>query len=456
MLCLPVKKAINLMRKLLPLAEAACVLCVCLLALLLAGQWLNLSRHTAGASANATTDCANNLKQLNNALIQYSQDYDECLPPMQNAQVFQAAVRPFATSSAVFYCPDTGLPYTPDAAFSGKALTSFSGDYDTIELVQDSQPHADGLYTVLFLGGTVQHGGQIVGDPNDIVVSRAKQLGLAVTEYTQDNDELLPPMQNPEAFQTALAPYTHSHAIFYAPNGKPFLPNADLSGVYIATIAHPSSTLLLTDQAPYVSGAPTLAYLDGHVVHTPLFSKHILWTSTNGTASVWNLSDPNPAASAHLYGPYPGWTARAIAEGTNGSPRLFWTSTSGQASLWNLADANPSATCHLYGPYAGWTAKALAVGPDNAAHLLWNNKSGQVSLWNVDSAGGYTFTYAGPYSGWSGTAISYGADGKERLLWNNVNGQASLWNLSDANPAASSLIYGPYGGWSAVSISASR
>ena len=39
-LCWPVKKANNLMRKLLPLAEAACVLCVCLLALLLAGQWL--------------------------------------------------------------------------------------------------------------------------------------------------------------------------------------------------------------------------------------------------------------------------------------------------------------------------------------------------------------------------------------------------------------------------------
>ena len=276
---------------------------------------------------------------------------------------------------------------------------------------------------------------------------------------------------------------------------------------------------------------------------------HILWTNTNGTASVWNLGDPNPAASSHLYGPYPGWTARAIAEGGDGTPRLLWTNTSGAASLWNLADANPPATAHLYGPYSGWTAKALTVGPDNRAHLLWNNTSGQVSLWNVDSAGGYTFSYAGPYAGWSGTAISYGADGQERLLWNNVNGagvaveprrpeprgillylralrgwtaksltvgpdnvphllwnnanrqvslwnvdsaggytftyagpysgwsgtsiavggdnqerllwnntsgQVSVWNLSDANPAASSLIYGPYRGWSAVGISASR
>ena len=484
------------------------------------------------------------------------------LPSTQNTQVFQTRLRPYVTSSSVFYCPDTGLPYTPNAAISGKSFSSFSGDYDTIEVAQDSQPHADGLYTVLYLDGTVQHGGQTVGDPNDIVVSRAKSLALAVTQYTQDNDEILPPMHTPEEFHAALAPYTYSQAIFYAPNGKPFLPNADLSGVSLVSIANPHSTLLLadqepyvngvqtrayvdgsvqhgvqsaidpnsvvvsrakqlalattqytqdydeflppmhtpeefqsalapyvsssaifyapngkpflpntdlsgvnianiaepystvllTDQPPYVSGAPTVAYLDGHVVHNPVFTSRLLWTNTNGRASVWNLSDANPSATCQLYGPYPGWTARAIAEGSDGSPRLLWTSTTGQASLWNLADANPAATCHLYGPFGGWTAKALAVGPDNLPHLLWNNTSGQISLWNVDSAGGFTYTYAGPYSGWSGTAISYGGDGQERLLWNNVNGQASLWNLGDQNPVASCYLYGPYAGWTAKAL----
>ena len=181
---------------------------------------------------------------------------------------------------------------------------------------------------------------------------------------------------------------------------------------------------------------------------------HLLWDNTNGMAAVWSLADPDPAATASLYGPFSGWTAKAIAQGPNGNGRILWTNTNGQVALWSLADANPSATCALYGPYQGWTATALTVGPDNAAHLLWTNTDGYVALWNTtDPNPVATCLIYGPYTGWSGVAIGIGPDNQERLLWDNVSGEAAVWNLSDPTPVATCLLAGPYSGWTAKRLS---
>ena len=180
----------------------------------------------------------------------------------------------------------------------------------------------------------------------------------------------------------------------------------------------------------------------------------LLWDNTDGTASVWNLADTSPAATAKTYGPYAGWTARVIAQGPNGVGRILWTNTNGQMALWNLADANPSASCLVYGPYPGWTATALTIGPDNAAHLLWDNTDGRVALWNTtDASPASTAVIAGPYSGWTGVAIGIGTNNHERLLWDNTSGQTAVWNLADANPPSTAILAGPYSGWTAKQIS---
>lgn len=178
----------------------------------------------------------------------------------------------------------------------------------------------------------------------------------------------------------------------------------------------------------------------------------LLWTNTNGQASVWTVKADGSSAAA-LYGPFSGWTAKAIAEGLDGSPRLLWTSSAGQAALWNLNDAVPSSSCTIYGPFTGWTATALAVGPDSAAHLLWNNTNGQIALWNTtDNVPSNTAVIYGPYPGWSGKAISLGADNQERLLWNNVSGQAAIWNLADSSPSSTCVLAGPYTGWTPTAL----
>jgi hypothetical protein len=444
------------MRKLSPWAETALVIGLGLVGVLLIAQWTVAAgqrmarvRGITGASA-----CVANLKLLGLGIAQYTQDNDELLPPdMQTPQAFQTAVLPFVKDPSAFVCPDTGMPYIPNAALSGQGIYNTGVDFDTVELVRDAAPHEDGETAIAYLDGIVKRGGlEYKGDPNSTVVSSAKQLSLGVAQYTQDNDESYPPMKTPQEFDAALSPYVRNQSVFSTPTGSLFIPNAALDHINLSAVANPANTILFQDAPPYVGGHPTIAYADDHVTHIPA-AMPLLWANTDGTAAVWNLSDATPDQTYALYGPYSGWTPKAVAQGPNGSTRLLWTNSDGRAALWNLADAHPNVTCLEYGPYPGWTAMALAVGPDNAAHLLWDNADGRVSLWNtadVDPAA--TNRVAGPYPGWHGTALSIGPDNHVRLLWNNQDGRTSVWNLGDSNPAAACFIGGPYPGWAARSL----
>ncbi len=230
-----------------------------------------------------------------------------------------------------------------------------------------------------------------------------------------------------------------------------------LSSLYALDSGDGTAPALTADRSGVIFGTTADGGANGHgslflvSLHRP--ATHVLWANSNGQASVWDMTAPAPASAALLYGPYPGWTPRTIAEGPDGHVRLLWTHTDGRVSVWNLADADPAASCLIAGPYPDWTGKALAVGPDNAAHLLWDNADGQVSLWNLAEAHpDQTYILAGPYVGWSGTAISIGANNQERLLWNSTDGRMSVWNLTDANPEATCGVYGPYDGWTAKSL----
>lgn len=89
---------------------------------------------------------------------------------------------------------------------------------------------------------------------------------------------------------------------------------------------------------------------------------HVLWTNTDGRLSLWNYADSG-AFSQITYGPYAGWTAKAVADGPDGRQRVLWTNTSGAVSLWSLDNTTGQFTQNTYGPYAGWSASALSVTP---------------------------------------------------------------------------------------------
>ena len=234
-------------------------------------------------------------------------------------------------------------------------------------------------------------------------------------------------------------PISTVHVLWTNTNGQ--------ASIWNTADPNPAATCLVV--GPF-DGWTAVALADGSNGQTRL-----LWDNTDGRISVWNLSDPNPAGSSLLFGPFPGWTGVGLADGPNGQVRLLWDSTSGQTSVWNLSDPNPAGDSLLYGPFGGWTAKRISVGPDNAAHLLWDSAAGQTSVWNLSDADpAASCVVSGPFGGWSGVGLAVGSDSAVHLLWDSTGGPMSLWNLSDAQPDATCLVYGPYSGWTAVDVSA--
>ncbi len=95
---------------------------------------------------------------------------------------------------------------------------------------------------------------------------------------------------------------------------------------------------------------------------------HVLWTNVNGQLSVWNYDDSG-AYTYQNYGPYAGWTAKAIADGSDGRQRVLWTNSNGAASIWSLDNTTGRFSQNTFGPYRGWSAIALSAAPADGAGL---------------------------------------------------------------------------------------
>ena len=63
----------------------------------------------------------------------------------------------------------------------------------------------------------------------------------------------------------------------------------------------------------------------------------------------------------------------ALLNGTSGSSptHLLWTNTNGEASLWTVNANGAFSYGPNYGPYPGWSAKSISDSPDGLTHLLW-------------------------------------------------------------------------------------
>ena len=240
----------------------------------------------------------------------------------------------------------------------------------------------------------------------------------------------------------------HYFLTAFSANGQPTLSvNAPYSAQWNGSNVGQQSHLSAGDK----SG---MAAIYGPLVPAPAaVPTHLLWTNTNGAAAVWTVSASGPPV-VNTYGPFAGWTAKAIADGgTDGKTRVLWGNTDGTLSLWSLDNSTASYTHAEFGPYPGWTATALSVSPGGVTHVLWNHTSGAVSVWSV-AGGGITHHEYGPFPGWTVKVIADGgADGKTRLLWTQVSGLASLWNLSSTDGAFTHAEFGPFGGWTATAIS---
>lgn len=463
---------------------ADAVVLLCLFACLGA---VGLQAATQITSFDPPAATVGNARLLLLAVTQYTQDYDEQLPPTQTTAAFDAALRPYVADPNTFVSRVTGKAFIPNPAISGKSLTSFADPYKVV-VFQDVPPPSQTLDTVGFLDGHVERGGVVQGDPKLRSYNNAKLLALGVIQYTQDNDEIFPPTNTQAAFKTALLPYVHNSSLFIDPtNGKPFLPNPALSRVSLASIADPYMTVLLQSQMPYHDGISTIAYADGHVTPAPPVASGQSDASNLkqiGLASVQYTQDYDETLPMTTdYGtfesellPYTRTSQIFVSPGTQ-LPYLLNPAISG-ASLASIDD--PAATeeardaqlnadgtlnhleldGHVRSDFY-FVPRGLAIGPDNLSRLLWPGAGQQAALWTLQPGGILKSTFS---SGGRAVSFSLGGDNETRVLSSVssfgtgvfnplITGESTLETLDANNAVQDTQAFGPYDGWTALFVS---
>jgi hypothetical protein len=180
----------------------------------------------------------------------------------------------------------------------------------------------------------------------------------------------------------------------------------------------------------------------------------LLFTVSDSRTVFRSFDNSGKTTDGGRYGPYSGWSARAVADGSDGLTRLLWNNQDGSAALWLLGPAGVQAS-YRYGPAAGWAAVDVSVGSDGTTHLLWTNVDGRTHLTSVAVSGALVrgMTY-GPFSGWVARSISAGADGLTRVLWSNTDGRVGL-SLINAGQIVATFRFAPAPGWTARDVAVS-
>ncbi len=121
------------------------------------------------ASVHGRVD--SDLKQIGLALLVYTQDYDEKLPPMRSSQsmddirktwdnppkaTVQQVLNPYLNSPEIFAHPTTREIYRPNLNLSGRSLAKLEGRAAQIVAFHEASPAPDGTRAVLYLDGHVR------------------------------------------------------------------------------------------------------------------------------------------------------------------------------------------------------------------------------------------------------------------------------------------------------------
>ncbi len=133
-------------------------------------------KQALAARAQLTGDAINrrvdsDLKQIGLALLQYTQDYDEKLPPMRSSQsmadikkvdvygmnqgTVQQVLGPYMKAQELFAHPTTREIYRPNLNLSGRALASLDA-VSQIVAFYEASPAPDGTRAVAYLDGHVK------------------------------------------------------------------------------------------------------------------------------------------------------------------------------------------------------------------------------------------------------------------------------------------------------------
>lgn len=110
-----------------------------------------LTAYAESYAESAQTDSLSNLKNLALAVNMYMADWD-ALPPMNSADEAKAVLNEYVKDESVFYDPNTGQPYVPNAALSGKPASGIT-DASAVVVFYEASLADDGTRGAAFVDG---------------------------------------------------------------------------------------------------------------------------------------------------------------------------------------------------------------------------------------------------------------------------------------------------------------
>lgn len=177
---------------------------------------------------------------------------------------------------------------------------------------------------------------------------------------------------------------------------------------------------------------------------------HLLWSRTDGMASLWTLDAGGNYLRHRYYGPIPHMTAMDYQRVNDSVAKLLWGRSDGMAILWTLDECDNIVSIDRYGPFHDWTPRSYYKLSDDTARLLWSRTDGMASIWTLNASDDYlTYKYIGPYPTWTAKHYQRLSDGRAKLLWNRNDGLVSIWNLDGSDDYLSHREHGPFYNWTA-------
>ncbi|BDI33783.1 hypothetical protein CCAX7_58340 [Capsulimonas corticalis] len=338
---------------------------------------------------------AKNMRRLGLGLLQYTQDYDEKLPPLTSEPTIETLVLPYVVDPTVFTNPNTGEYYVYNSALSGVFYGNIASPAQTW-LAKDRSVNPDGSFNTLMADAHV--------------LTRYSSIPTHISVGADNDTRLLWGRGDGQAVLSFLSPTGDEQWRGYLGAGL---------GTARGIVTAPS-------------GMSTLLF------------------SSPSSATVLGINARGNVVQKSQFGPYAGWQAKGVAVGGNGLPRLLWSRYDKSWAIWQMSAAGDYTSDVRFGPFTGISDAVIAAGADNALTVGWKQPGDDVALWRLSSSAVYQSALSLRVNHTRQlVATTVDPNNVTWLLWAGTTGTTTLDAYNSQNTLVNHLDLGVDAGWTA-------